>query len=238
MIPPSGALSVFGIIAEQSIGTLFTAAIVPGITQMLSYFLVIALIVRLRPTIAPTGRPPPMIRVPGNRARPRVSISTDVQHTLTAVDGQYPRWRRCCNQTRGDEKMNGKAVVWLGSLCAALTWLGVSVAEDTVEPAEKPAASAAQPTAADISRRACINQCEIFNGSCNSEVRQARQECSKKAANSGRDPMTMRNNDYTYFCSYFRNPGRRGSAAADVRRESRPERPSRVSRRPCNTFLN
>ena len=53
MIPPSGALIVFGIIAEQSIGTLFTAAIVPGITQMLSYFLVIALLVRWRPHIAP-----------------------------------------------------------------------------------------------------------------------------------------------------------------------------------------
>lgn len=53
MIPPSGALIVFGIIAEQSIGTLFTAAIVPGITQMLSYFLVIALLVRWRPGIAP-----------------------------------------------------------------------------------------------------------------------------------------------------------------------------------------
>ncbi|HVY64677.1 MAG TPA: TRAP transporter large permease [Gammaproteobacteria bacterium] len=53
MIPPSGALIVFGIIAEQSIGALFTAAIVPGITQMLSYFLVIALWVRLQPGIAP-----------------------------------------------------------------------------------------------------------------------------------------------------------------------------------------
>ncbi len=31
MIPPSGALIVFGIIAEQSIGQLFTAAIMPGI---------------------------------------------------------------------------------------------------------------------------------------------------------------------------------------------------------------
>jgi C4-dicarboxylate transporter DctM subunit len=54
MIPPSGALIVFGIIAEQSIGTLFTAAIVPGVTQMLSYFLVIALLVRWRPDIAPS----------------------------------------------------------------------------------------------------------------------------------------------------------------------------------------
>jgi len=53
MIPPSGALIVFGIIAEQSIGTLFAAAIVPGLTQMLSYFLVIALLVRWRPAIAP-----------------------------------------------------------------------------------------------------------------------------------------------------------------------------------------
>jgi tripartite ATP-independent transporter DctM subunit len=53
MIPPSGALIVFGIIAEQSIGSLFTAAIVPGLTQMLSYFLVIALLVGWRPAMAP-----------------------------------------------------------------------------------------------------------------------------------------------------------------------------------------
>jgi C4-dicarboxylate transporter DctM subunit len=53
MIPPSAALIVFGIIAEQSIGALFTAAILPGLTQMLSYFLVISLWVRWRPDIAP-----------------------------------------------------------------------------------------------------------------------------------------------------------------------------------------
>lgn len=53
MIPPSGALIVFGIVAEQSIGALFTAAIVPGLTQMLSYFLVIALWVGWQPAIAP-----------------------------------------------------------------------------------------------------------------------------------------------------------------------------------------
>ncbi|MCP5143634.1 MAG: TRAP transporter large permease subunit [Gammaproteobacteria bacterium] len=53
MIPPSGALIVFGIIAQQSIGSLFTAAIVPGITQMLFYFLVISLVVRFKPDLAP-----------------------------------------------------------------------------------------------------------------------------------------------------------------------------------------
>jgi hypothetical protein len=107
--------------------------------------------------------------------------------------------------------MNGKAAAWLGSLCVALAWFGVSIAEDAGKPVENAAPVAKQPTSAEASRRACINQCEIYNGTCNSEVRQARQECSKNAANSGRDPMTMRNNDYTYFCSYFRNPGgRRG----------------------------
>jgi C4-dicarboxylate transporter, DctM subunit len=53
MIPPSGALIVFGIITQQSIGALFTAAIVPGLTQMLLYFVVIALVVRWRPELAP-----------------------------------------------------------------------------------------------------------------------------------------------------------------------------------------
>lgn len=53
MIPPSGALIVFGIIAEQSIGKLFVAAIIPAITQMLMYCLVIVILCRLRPDIAP-----------------------------------------------------------------------------------------------------------------------------------------------------------------------------------------
>lgn len=55
MIPPSGALIVFGIIAEQSIGRLFTAAIIPGITQALFYALVVWIVVRLRPGSAPAS---------------------------------------------------------------------------------------------------------------------------------------------------------------------------------------
>lgn len=53
MIPPSGALIVFGIVAQQSIGSLFTAAIVPGLTQTLLYMVVISLLVRWRPQLAP-----------------------------------------------------------------------------------------------------------------------------------------------------------------------------------------
>ncbi|WP_338243442.1 TRAP transporter large permease [Aurantiacibacter hainanensis] len=55
MIPPSGALIVFGIIAEQSIGRLFTAAIIPGLTQALIYAVVVFVLVRLRPQLAPSG---------------------------------------------------------------------------------------------------------------------------------------------------------------------------------------
>jgi tripartite ATP-independent transporter DctM subunit len=53
MLPPSGALIVFGIIAEQSIGKLFTATLIPGISQMLFYCVVIWLLTRWRPDIAP-----------------------------------------------------------------------------------------------------------------------------------------------------------------------------------------
>jgi C4-dicarboxylate transporter DctM subunit len=53
MVPPSGALIVFGIVAEQSIGRLFIAAIVPAITQLLLYCLVIVLLCRVNPSIAP-----------------------------------------------------------------------------------------------------------------------------------------------------------------------------------------
>jgi tripartite ATP-independent transporter DctM subunit len=53
LTPPSGALIVFGILAEQSIGKLFTAAIVPAITQTLFYLLTIVIVCRWRPSVGP-----------------------------------------------------------------------------------------------------------------------------------------------------------------------------------------
>lgn len=53
LIPPSGALIVFGIIAEQSISRLFAAAIVPGLTQALFYMIGIYILCRLRPALGP-----------------------------------------------------------------------------------------------------------------------------------------------------------------------------------------
>lgn len=53
LVPPSAALIVFGILAEQSIGKLFTAAIIPGITQMLFYMAVIVILCAFRPALGP-----------------------------------------------------------------------------------------------------------------------------------------------------------------------------------------
>lgn len=55
MIPPSGALIVFGIITEQSIGKLFTAAIIPALTQALFYAAVIWLCLVVKPGLAPAS---------------------------------------------------------------------------------------------------------------------------------------------------------------------------------------
>jgi tripartite ATP-independent transporter DctM subunit len=82
MIPPSAALIVFGIIAEQSIGALFTAAIVPGLTQMLSYVLVIALWVRWRPDIAPR-----LARASWSERRAAARRIVDVGVLVVAVTG-------------------------------------------------------------------------------------------------------------------------------------------------------
>lgn len=59
IIPPSGALIVFGILAEESIGKLFTAAIIPALSQALFYVFTIILLCRWRPSIGPaTARSP------------------------------------------------------------------------------------------------------------------------------------------------------------------------------------
>ncbi|HEU4602719.1 MAG TPA: TRAP transporter large permease [Steroidobacteraceae bacterium] len=55
IIPPSGALIVFGILAEQSIGKLFTAAILPAVTQALFYMVTVVLLCLWRPSIAPAA---------------------------------------------------------------------------------------------------------------------------------------------------------------------------------------
>ncbi|MEC9433382.1 MAG: TRAP transporter large permease [Pseudomonadota bacterium] len=60
MIPPSLALILFGVLTETSIGKLFLAGIIPGLITVAGYLIVIQLLVRRRPEIAPATERFPM----------------------------------------------------------------------------------------------------------------------------------------------------------------------------------
>lgn len=53
LIPPSVPLVVYAILTEQNIAKLFAAAMVPGILAMLGYLVVVALLCRANPQLAP-----------------------------------------------------------------------------------------------------------------------------------------------------------------------------------------
>ena len=60
MIPPSIPFIIFGVMTEQSIGQLFMAGVVPGVTQAVFYVIAILIWCRIKPSIAPVAQPVPM----------------------------------------------------------------------------------------------------------------------------------------------------------------------------------
>jgi C4-dicarboxylate transporter, DctM subunit len=82
LIPPSGALIVFGVIAEQSIGRLFIAAIVPGLTQALFYMAAIFLLCRVAPALGP-----PTARATWKEALTSLGAIVDVSLLILVVIG-------------------------------------------------------------------------------------------------------------------------------------------------------
>lgn len=59
MIPPSVPLVIYGIVAEQDIGKLFLAGILPGLLLVLAFLLTVTIYAILRPEAAPAGDPLP-----------------------------------------------------------------------------------------------------------------------------------------------------------------------------------
>jgi C4-dicarboxylate transporter, DctM subunit len=53
LIPPSVPMIVYSVLAEESIGRLYLAGIIPGILSMLAFMLVIFVIAKMRPEVAP-----------------------------------------------------------------------------------------------------------------------------------------------------------------------------------------
>jgi C4-dicarboxylate transporter, DctM subunit len=60
LIPPSVPLVVYAILTEQNIAKLFAAAMLPGLIAMAGYIVVVGLIVRRRPELAPPAEAVPM----------------------------------------------------------------------------------------------------------------------------------------------------------------------------------
>ena len=56
LIPPSGALILYGILTETSIGQLFVGGIIPGALEALFYIATIFIICRWKPSLGPRGR--------------------------------------------------------------------------------------------------------------------------------------------------------------------------------------
>ena len=82
LIPPSGALIVFGIIAEQSIGKLFAAAIIPGLSQALFYMIAIAILCTVKPALGPSAT-----RVPWRDRLPALRKIIDILLLIVFVIG-------------------------------------------------------------------------------------------------------------------------------------------------------
>jgi len=55
LIPPSAGLIIYGIIAEQSIGRLFMAGVIPGVLEAIFYIVTILILCKLNPSLGPKG---------------------------------------------------------------------------------------------------------------------------------------------------------------------------------------
>jgi C4-dicarboxylate transporter, DctM subunit len=55
LIPPSGALIIYGLLVEESVGELFIAGLIPGLLQLVLYLLVMLAVAAMFPAWAPAG---------------------------------------------------------------------------------------------------------------------------------------------------------------------------------------
>jgi tripartite ATP-independent transporter DctM subunit len=55
LIPPSNLMLLYAVLTEQFVVALFMAAVIPGLISILMYFIAIAVLVRLKPELAPAG---------------------------------------------------------------------------------------------------------------------------------------------------------------------------------------
>ncbi len=88
LIPPSVILVIYAIYTEQSIGTMFVAAVIPGLIATTGYMLVVNLYARLVP-----GAAPPAERLPyRERLRATAEVWPVAMVFILVVTGMYVGW--------------------------------------------------------------------------------------------------------------------------------------------------
>ena len=85
LIPPSVLLVFYGILTNSDIGKLFIAGIVPGLISIISYFIVIDIMTRLKPELGPRGKQTPI----GDRVRSLKKVWGVVVLFLFVLGGIY-----------------------------------------------------------------------------------------------------------------------------------------------------
>jgi C4-dicarboxylate transporter, DctM subunit len=85
LIPPSIILVVYGITTEQNIDKLFKAALIPGLIAALFYCIVIAILVRRDPSLAPA----PAVPLAGERRKAMIGVIPAIFIAILVVGGIY-----------------------------------------------------------------------------------------------------------------------------------------------------
>jgi C4-dicarboxylate transporter DctM subunit len=125
LIPPSALLIIYGIIAEQSIGKLFIAGIVPGLILAFAFTATVYIICRRRPMLGPPG--PPTTLVQKMKTMPAL-IEVAILFTLV-LGGLMTGWFSA-TQAGG---AGAAAVAILGIVQRKLTWQGlIDASKDTL----------------------------------------------------------------------------------------------------------
>jgi len=92
MIPPSMMMIIYALFTQQSIGKLFAAGIVPGITTALAYALLIVVMVKRNPDLAPETDVDATDQAPRSRRRDALRIWPVVVIGIVVLGGIYSGW--------------------------------------------------------------------------------------------------------------------------------------------------
>ncbi|MFM7419241.1 MAG: TRAP transporter large permease, partial [Alphaproteobacteria bacterium] len=112
LIPPSVILVIYAIYTEQSIGTLFIAAVIPGIIATVGYMLVVHMYARLYPDAAP-----PAERLPWRqRLRPTLAVWPVITVFVLVVTGMYAGWFSATEGAAVGAAATGLLAVTLGGM--------------------------------------------------------------------------------------------------------------------------